>query len=148
MKPPANRPLKRLPGEPARISRASKDEEHLHQSSLIEWADATRLPDWYRSADVEFIGDVLLAVPMGHIRSLSAGARIRAEGGRAGVPDLFLMISTEEGAALAIEMKSPSGRMAPEQERWRRRLSQQGYAHAICRSVDEGMFAIKRHLRM
>lgn len=142
-KPPANRPLKRAPGEPARISRACKDEEHQHQAALIEWCQVTRHPRHERP-----ISEWIYAVANGGHRSLAQGARLKAEGVKAGVWDLHLAYPMFDQPGAWIEMKSADGRLSHEQISWGDLMRSTGYACYVCRSVDDGIAAIKHYLGM
>lgn len=81
----------------------------------------------------------IFAVPNGGHRDKVTGARMKAEGARAGVPDIFVAVPSKGKHGLFIEMKVKGGRLSDKQEVWRDRLKQQGYGFVVCYSVDEAI---------
>ena len=67
----------------------------------------------------------------------SGGARLKAMGMQTGFPDLFLAVPRRGMHGLFIEMKSETGRLEPSQREMLALLSEQGYATAVCRSLDD-----------
>ena len=67
----------------------------------------------------------------------SGGARLKAMGMQTGFPDLFLAVPRRGMHGLFIEMKSETGRLEPSQREMLALLSDQGYATAVCRSLDD-----------
>lgn len=67
----------------------------------------------------------------------SGGARLKAMGMQTGFPDLFLAVPSRGMHGLFIEMKSEMGRLEPSQREMLALLSEQGYATAVCRSLDD-----------
>ena len=121
--------------------------EHDEQATLIKFADikAKQDPRW----------GMLVAIPneggsgrAGFLRQ----KRMKAEGQRAGFPDLILFVSTIDTSmpklyyGLAIEMKSRNGRLRPEQKEWLKRLEEQGYKTAVCHSFEEAKKVIEEYL--
>lgn len=76
----------------------------------------------------------------------SGGARLKAMGMQTGFPDLFLAVPRRGMHGLFIEMKSATGRLEPSQREMLALLSEQGYATAICRSLDEFRSVIDNYL--
>lgn len=148
MKIQTRHPIKRAPGEVAKIPRNSKDEEHMHQAALIEWAAVTDMPHLFLMHDSEprKIGGYLFAVPNGGHRSVTQGARLRAEGVKPGVSDLMLPIPTERFHSMWIEMKSSAGSMTRDQLSWFRLMTARGFYCCTCRSVDEAITEIQKYL--
>ena len=58
-------------------------------------------------------------------------------GMQTGFPDLFLAVPRRGMHGLFIEMKSETGRLEPSQRAMLALLSEQGYATAVCRSLDD-----------
>lgn len=78
--------------------------------------------------------DLLYHVPNGGSRRKSEAGRFKAEGVKAGVPDLFLPVALGGYHGMYIELKrQKGGRTSPEQERWIEALKKQGYFVALCR---------------
>ena len=125
-----------------------KHEEHDIQAAIVAWFDLRYAKEKYD----------LIAIPNGGARSAVTGARLKAEGVRRGVPDLFLaqprMLWERPGcdsavqfyAGLWLEIKTPKGRTTPEQEAFMDRQSARGYCCRVARSVDEGIKIIETYL--
>lgn len=98
--------------------------EDDHQAALIRWANlqARARPELA----------LLLHVPNGGKRNIREAARLKAQGVRAGVPDLLLPVARGGLHGLWIEMKAPGGRLSPAQREWLDVLGKQGYRTAVC----------------
>jgi hypothetical protein len=88
---------------------------------------------------------------MGGSRHPAEAKKLRQMGVRQGIPDLLLphaMPDASGGASwgLALELKSPSGRLRDEQRWWLRRLLEQGWAVAVAYGFDEARYIIERYL--
>lgn len=120
----------RLPLTPEKL--ASSGSEHSEQSALMLWAWQSLLfmPDL----------ELLFAIPNGGMRggangSAAAGARMRAEGVKRGVPDLCLPIANRGFHSLFIELKRANGKpsdLSEEQRGWLDNLSTAGHCCALC----------------
>jgi hypothetical protein len=94
----------------------------------------------------------IYAVPnfAGHYGSaqsrLIAGARAKRSGRRKGVPDICVDVARGEHHGLRIELKTPTGRVAPEQRAWAAMLTAQGFRVVVCRSVGEAWTALGSYL--
>lgn len=107
-----------------RSNAAARRDEHAEQAALIRWAQiqACRLPA---------LG-LLFAIPNGGRRDAVTGARLKAEGVRAGVPDLCLPWPAGGWHGLWIELKAAGGSASPEQRQWIGRLRAAGYRAEVC----------------
>ena len=114
--------------------------EHQHQVTLFEWID------WYANVDDRLKN--AFAVPNGGNRDARTGARLKAEGVKRGVPDLFLMWPAHGFGFLAIEMKSKKGVMSTSQLEWVDRLQNAGGKVMICHSADEAISTIRKYLNI
>lgn len=65
-----------------------------------------------------------------------AGARAKRIGVVPGVADLILMMPNNCHHALAIEMKTISGRQSDTQKHWQKAVEAQGYRYEVVRSLD------------
>jgi hypothetical protein len=72
--------------------------------------------------------------PNGMARSRAIGGIFKAQGMKAGVPDLGFLLPGPPWRAW-IELKTDSGRPSPAQLAWFRECDAFGIPHAICRSV-------------
>lgn len=112
--------------------------EHDIQVTLFQWADLMR----HQYPDLEG----MFAIPNGGQRNIITATRLKAEGVKAGVPDIFLPAPRVGSAGLFVEMKRKTGTESPRQEEWRRYLTAQGYTSIVCHSLDEAVAAILEHL--
>jgi len=91
--------------------------------------------------------DGIHAIPNGHKRSKSDAAKIKAEGGRAGVWDIFLPFPTKGAAGLYLEYKgADDSTLSEEQRTFAKLLAPRGYRFAIVRDAKEGVEAVRRYL--
>jgi hypothetical protein len=98
--------------------------------------------------------ELIHAIPMGEERTKSGGARLKAEGAKAGIPDLFLPVpkwaeacDTFVYAGLYIEIKAdPRDELSPEQLWWKKRLEGQGFDYYVARDMMKTLDYIKAYL--
>ena len=117
-------------------------EEAIHKA-VIEWAD--------RQAATEPALELLFHVPNGGSRHIAEATKLKAMGVRAGIPDLLLLAAVARGPesawkGLALELKSPSGRLRDNQKWWIKRLRKQGWAVAVAYGFDEARYILQRYL--
>ena len=109
--------------------------EHDEQRALFSWAAlmSKQIPELA----------YLFAVPNGARTSMSVAKKLKAEGLKAGVPDIFLPVpkvdfwETKDGNdyhGLWIEMKAAKGKLSADQKRWITFLESQGYKCCVCYS--------------
>jgi len=142
--------FKKIPAEEA--------DEHTHQVALFCWAAINQVNDWRLR--------LLHAIPNGGERNKIVASRMKAEGTRSGVPDIFLPVPvinesfTANYAGLYIEMKRPSSRykkkvatdkwdtggVADEQKQWLNDLEAMGYKVVVCYHWYEAANEIKFYL--
>lgn len=67
------------------------------------------------------------------------GARMKRAGVKAGVPDILVI---HNGRPLFIELKSPTGRISPEQRAVSEQLEKCGARWAVCRSIENVAWAL------
>lgn len=91
---------------------------------------------------------LLYAVPNGGARDPRTGAIMKAEGVRAGAPDLNLDVARGGYFGMRIEMKTASGRVREVQSEFHAILTGQGYHVVLCRSWDEARREIESYLRL
>lgn len=118
-----------------------KTSEHQHQVALIEWFDAA----------YPLLRGRLFAIPNGGQRNKVVAAKLKAEGVRSGVPDLFLPVPrrTSSGiflAGLFIELKAGKNKPTPAQLDWLGWLGREGYAAFCCTGWDAARETIVDYL--
>jgi len=101
----------------------------------------------------------LMSIPNGGGRSGAViGSILKAEGLRKGAPDLFLacgrmrnkmvegVVTADSYHGLFLELKTPEGRVSPEQEVYHEILRHQGYRVEVCRSFEQCVYVITKYL--
>ena len=85
----------------------------------------------------------LIAIPNGGARHIAVARKLKAEGVRAGVPDLFLPLPIRgHCAGLWIEMKSPDGKLSLNQKDFMELMQWAGFRAIVCYSAQEAVDAI------
>lgn len=116
----------------------------------IEHAEQVLLMQWWALAHQQFgiPEQLLFAIPNGGERNIIVAARMKKEGVRAGIPDLFLAVSSGGFHGLFIEMKKPKGgRVSKNQSSMMKLLSEQGYSAKVCCGWVGARAEIERYLR-
>jgi hypothetical protein len=132
--------------------------EHTEQVAVINWAKLNegKYPELRN----------LFAIPNGGARHLVVAKKLKAEGVKAGVPDLFLPcsklptpdeffigsgdyieLSDEVFFGLFIEMKFGKNKPKDNQRDWIKRLRDENYKVAVCYSFEEARDEILNYLR-
>ena len=113
-----------------------------------EGEEQARLFSWCRMHEREWPELALLFhVPNGGSRKKAEAGRFKAEGVRAGVPDLMLPVARGDKHGLFIELKRlDGGRVRPEQKAWMDKLREQGYEAVVCRGWEGASEALVRYL--
>lgn len=102
--------------------------------------------------------ELIYANPMGGKRPKQVGAYLKAEGAKAGIPDLFLpvrgnRVELGEGecwyksSGLYIEIKIGKDKLREAQKWWKPRLEAQGYCYYVARDLQETLDYILAYLR-
>ena len=114
-------------GQTLTISRSESDE----QIGFVSWFEA------------QFPGVRIFHVPNGGHRAPSVAKRLKAEGVRAGVPDLFI-----PSWRVWIEMKrTAGGRLSQEQKEWAEYLTGCGYAVIVANGATDASRQLLQVLR-
>lgn len=98
--------------------------EHAEQAALMRWVRLQLEP---QVPEAKFI----TAVPNGGERYAAVAARLKAEGVKAGVPDLLWLWPRGRHVGLAVEMKHGKNKPTEEQARWLLHLTRQRYLCAV-----------------
>lgn len=115
--------------------------EGQEQAALFSWADLEAKHGRYPELRLMF------HVPNGGGRSKAEAGRFKAEGVKAGVPDLFLPVPRGKYHGMFIEMKRRmGGRLSPEQKVWIAELNERGYHAVVACGWDEASNYIKDYL--
>ncbi len=106
---------------------------------------------------------LLMAFPMQGLRTARNGARMKAEGMRAGLADMFLAVPIKRthlddrnpawthqsfigGLWIELKRERPRGVVSPEQSEFLDIVREQGYAAQVCYGFDECTKAITEYL--
>lgn len=114
-----------------------KDAEHLEQRALFTWAGLMK--KHYKELALMY------AIPNGGDRHPGTARKLKAEGVKAGVPDVCLPVSRGPYHALYIEMKRPEvkvmgqdkGRTSAVQQKWITGLTNAGNAVVVCYGFEQ-----------
>ncbi|RJX19015.1 MAG: VRR-NUC domain-containing protein [Desulforudis sp.] len=112
--------------------------EHREQRALMAWAG------WHEYGRPEL--RLLFAIPNGGHRHPAVAGKLKAEGVKAGVPDLCLPVPKNGYHGLFIEMKAPDGRATPSQKAWQRLLTAYGYRAEVCHGFEAARKVIEDYL--
>ena len=98
--------------------------EHHEQVALVSWARsmAGQIPEL----------EMLYANPLGGKRAWKTGKMLKAEGARAGIPDLTLAVPSRGFHGMFIEMKFGRNTVTARQRDWIEKLRGHGYYCAVC----------------
>lgn len=113
--------------------------ESVEQQCLFRWAA------YQRGKYPEL--DLMYHIPNGGKRGKVEAIHFKAEGVKAGVPDICLPVPRGGWHGLYIELKRrEGGRVSPEQTKWLEDLMRQGYYTAICRGWEDAQRVILAYL--
>lgn len=102
---------------------------------------------WHQTALARYLdgaGLVWCHVPNGGRRGAREAAELKLAGVKAGVPDVLIFtpaVNAPKGVAL--ELKSTSGHLAPEQREWLSRLSGLGWATLVAYGYEDALAQLK-----
>lgn len=118
--------------------------EDDEQAALFRWASVM--------ANSGHPARLMFAIPNGGYRRPQEAARMKLQGTKAGVPDMFLPVPRGEFHGLFIELKRPIVKgdakpvVSPEQKHWLKELEGQGYMAAVCYGWLEAKETIESYL--
>lgn len=120
------------------------DYEHMEQAALFTWVEMEG-----KKLYPEL--ELLHAIPNGGKRDRRTGAKMKAEGVKPSIPDIFLPVARHGYHGFYIEMKViyPSGRQSypsPEQREMIAALEAQGYKVLVYWTWEAAADALKRYL--
>lgn len=117
-----------------------KSIEHDEQKRLMEW--------WAEFSALHGLPVIaLFAIPNGGERNVIVATRMKAEGVRRGVPDLFLALPKGSYHGLFIELKKPKGgKVSEHQKEYIKFLNSQNYLCFVCHGFDEARKTITSYI--
>jgi len=134
--------------KPKRTARKRNNLEDQYQERVFQWAAENE----EREPRLKF----LFAVPNGGHRNIIVAAKLKRQGVKRGVPDIFLPVQRlwlEEHpevfcSGLWIEMKAGKNKPSHQQMEWIDFLRKHGYRVVICWSAEEAIREIQTYLSM
>jgi len=116
-----------------------KQHEGLEQAALFQWArlNENKYPELR----------LLFHIPNGGKRDMIEGAHLKAQGVKAGVPDIFLAYPNKRYHGLFIELKAQGGRVQETQKQWLEVLAAQGYNAVVAYGFDEARAIVEEYLK-
>lgn len=122
--------------------------EHDEQVAVVDWArdNEHRHPELALLFAIPNGAKLPYTVNANGERFSRQGAFLRAEGMKAGVPDLFLSVARGRWHGLYIEMKRKGGKLSEAQVDMLARLQAEGYATAVPYSAEEAAAVLVRYL--
>lgn len=112
--------------------------ESEEQEALFQWAEA--MSGKYPCLRLMY------HVPNGGHRSAAVAGKLKAEGVKAGVPDICLPSARGGYHGLYIELKAGKNKATKEQKEWLSALSEEGYKAVVCRGWVNAAEEIKNYL--
>lgn len=114
--------------------------ESVEQMNLFRWA-------MYEEGKYPELA-LMYHIPNGGKRNITTARRLKAEGVKAGVPDIHLPIARHGFHGLYIELKRRKGSGTTEnQDIWIEALNAQGYLAVVCKGWEEASKKILEYLR-
>lgn len=120
--------------------------EHAEQVALFDWIEVAQ---WGASDEHRAALALAHGIPNGGKRNPATAGRLKAEGVRAGVPDVCLPCRSADGAyiGLYIELKRQrGGTVSPVQECWHAALRAAGHRVVVARGWMAAAEAVADHL--
>lgn len=126
----------------AKMIRCVEPTEHQIQTAIVEWANTFYLICPFK------VSHHLIAIPNGGYRNKSEAIRLKKEGVKSGVSDLFLAYPSRGFHGLWIEVKKISGKLSNDQKNWLDMVNACNYKGVVIYGVSQGIHAIKDYLGM
>jgi hypothetical protein len=121
--------------------RARVATEHIEQCALFRWA--AYQAHSYAMPELA----LMFAIPNGGLRSKATAGKLKAEGVKAGVPDICLPVANGKYHGLFIELKAGRNKPTQLQVAWHVNLSAKGYRVAVCWGWEAARDVIEEYLR-
>ena len=122
--------------------------EHDEQVCVLDWAKRLE----FQHPELELLHAIPNGAKLPYNRDSRGrryspqAAKLKAEGLRAGVPDLCLPVARHGMHGLYIELKHGRNKPSEEQVRMLDRLSEQGYLAVVCWEAEEAIETISEYL--
>jgi hypothetical protein len=112
--------------------------ESDHQIALIQWC-----------ATIPILRENIFHIPNGGARNAKEGARLKAEGVKSGVSDLFLAYAVYPYHGCWLELKAPikSAKLSPSQLDWLTKQHKLNYCIGVCFGITQAVSYLEAYLR-
>jgi hypothetical protein len=121
------------------VPKKRKNEESLMQQEIVKW--------WaWKCRELNIPEYLLIAIPLQGHRTPKNGARMKAEGMRAGTLDMQLCVARGQWNSLWIENKTKEGVVSKDQHKMMGWLKQFGSHVVVCRTFKEATDEIESYL--
>lgn len=107
-------------------------DEHKLQVSICRWLDLTQNFPFF-------------SIPNGGQRHFLVAVKLKMEGVKAGVADMFWMIANDNWNGLFVEVKTPKGVKSENQKAFEKEAMKHKYYYAVVRSVDDCISLIEKY---
>lgn len=122
----------------------SRNEESFEQQKLIQWTKRMVR----NNPELDCLKKIF-AIPNGGFRHIATASRLKLEGVKPGVPDLFFPVASRGFPGLFIEMKKKKGGvLSANQKEWRIWLKEEGYTWRRANGFEEAKSIILSYLKM
>lgn len=117
----------------------SGSNESIEQICLFRWAE-------YSSGAMPEL-KLLYHIPNGGKRDIATAKKLKAEGVKAGVPDICLPVARGKYHGLYIELKVGKNKTTENQDMWLEALNKNGYYTDVCYGWEEASKVITNYLK-
>lgn len=115
-----------------------KGSEYQEQCAIFRWAKMQERT-WPELA--------LLNASLNGVKlNIGQAVKAKAQGMRAGYPDMFLPVKRGPFSGLFIELKYGKNKATAEQEWWLQALANQGFSCCVCWGADQAIEAIRKYM--
>lgn len=108
--------------------------EHQIQCAVVDFCAVKGIP--------------IFAIPNGGDRHVAVAVKLKKEGVKSGVPDLFIPLIRDNYGGFFLEMKKKGGKLSDVQRFWLDQLEEEGYRVKVAFSVDEAIKAIEDYTKL
>ncbi len=111
-----------------------REQEHNLQVNVARYLEWKNIP--------------FFAIPNGGQRHITVAAKLKAEGVKSGVADIFIMIGNSKFNGLFIELKIKGNCQSPKQKDFEALAKKQNYCYKLAYSLDEVMEIVETYLKI
>lgn len=115
--------------------------EKDEQIAIFQWA-ALYKTHWGKP-----LNDYMFAIPNGGTRNIREAVSLKAQGVKAGIPDIFIAIPANGYSGMFMELKRiKNWRLSTKQTEWIERLKEIGYKCVVANGFDKAIEMITQYL--